>query len=128
MSELDKYRGHPLTLDQKTFLASLKKKGFQILVTGSANKTIRIEKGDHNYGYINSTVLRFKGIFGYRFELFEGKDACPKRLEETIEKEFKNHYSFRTGWICHFGTGSNRDNKYLIITDMDLANKVVEIE
>lgn len=120
----DFLRGH-LSAEQQSFLCRLKDKGFDIVTRTQQKNTIRIRKAGRDYGYINSTVIRERGVFGYKFERY---DHCPDKLADSIEIEFGERYGCgaKNGWICHPGHGNRKHRKFMVVTDTRLAYKILK--
>ena len=98
MAQMGSYEGGRLGLEHQELQKCFEKTGGSFCVTGKANKTIRLIKGDRNYGYINDTVLKQEGgVIGYRSpdsDELGFKDAC-----------LEGHYNrsealFRSSWLC----------------------------
>ena len=125
MPKLGDYLSEHLSDQQRDPLHRLKDRGFDIVPTGKGN-TIRIKKTGRDYGYINSTVIGKHGIFGYRFETFDGKDACPEELVDKMDDLFSEQYGGAISeWIWHRGKGNRKHKKYLVVTDIRLAEKIL---
>ena len=120
----DSLRRH-LSAEQQSFLCRLKDKGSDIVTATKQKDTIRIRKVGRDYGYINSTVIREHGVFGYRFGPY---DHCPDEFADNIEIEFGERYGYgaKNGWICHPGHGNRKHRKFIVVTDTRLAYKILK--
>jgi len=123
------YKGPPLPEQVIAFLDFISNHGFQPKVTGNANKTIRILHRDVDHGYVNASVIQRDGVLGYKFafgDLYSGPDACPELPQSEIVKRFCRRYKCDdVDCIIHKGSGSNRHKTHLVITNPDLARRVL---
>jgi hypothetical protein len=124
--------GYPDRLPEhiETFIVEMNRYGFEFYVTDPASKTINIRREvRERWGYINDTVkTKVKnGIFGYNFASFgKNTNSCPAKLVPLMPKLFSERYNCQErDFDFSEGTGANRGNWYLVITEPELAKRVL---
>ena len=120
---LSSYAGRDLSPQVVSLLDLLQRHGFRPIVTGSANKTVRIYRGQRNVGYVNSTVLGRHGVLGYHFAAHgRAADACPEDLVENVIETFVTHYGIAADAL---DLQRGASHTYLIIREPTAALKVL---
>ncbi|NCO74908.1 MAG: hypothetical protein GW795_10375 [Cyanobacteria bacterium] len=109
-------------LDFSGYEVSFRHKKRQGIVNG---ETLRIRKRinekDKHYGYINDSVLKHKNsLFGYCYNF--DSDPCPSDFDGNILG-----FPQDQGWFIDDGKGSDKGKRYVIITSLELANKIFNI-
>lgn len=120
------YSGLELPPSIVNLLEILVDHGFTTKATGKA-KTIQILRSGKQYGYLDSTVIRRKGVIGYHFGVppfLTSTNYVPSGFKE---KEFCRHYGCKTSEIrtdCD-PRERRKHHSYLIITDATVAERVL---
>ena len=103
------------------FLKFAKEHGCRLEHTGKGNTT-RIYYDDQNIGYVNSTVIRRRACYGYRFWRDHKNDAAPA----GGKVQFSQRYGDLSGLDWHSGTGTKNSHRtFLCIKDPEAAQKVL---
>lgn len=128
---VDKIFLTPERKQQKELLEKIDSSGYEISFRHKRNydiinkATLRIRKTtDEHYGYINESVLKHKNsLFGYCYHSAPSKpDRCPNDFDNNILG-----FSQNQGWFIDNGTGNDTGKGYIIITSIELANKIFHI-
>lgn len=120
---LSSYAGRDLPSQVVSLLDLLQRHGFRAVVTGGANKTVRIHHAQRNVGYVNSTVLQRHGVLGFHFATHgRATDACPEELVENIVQTFVTQYGIAAEAL---DVQSAARHTYLILREPTAALKVL---
>jgi hypothetical protein len=120
---LSSYAGRELSPQVVSLLDLLQRHGFRAVVTGGANKTVRIHRAQRNVGYVNSTVLQRHGVLGYHFATHgRAADACPEDLVSNVIESFVTQYGIAAEAL---DLQRAARHTYLIIRDPTAALKVL---
>ncbi|TCP04457.1 HNH endonuclease [Rubrivivax gelatinosus] len=126
-SFLSDFRGSPLSEPHRSFLRKSVDRGFDVFVTGVAQKTIRLSWKAKDVGYINGDVVRRKALLGLHFASFgRATDACPPQVASDPNSWVVNTFgAVPSDFVIHRGTGSNKNNIYILLRSEVLAWRLI---
>jgi predicted HNH restriction endonuclease len=124
------YAGLTIPASTIRILPILEQHGFSLILRGKAKRSIRIVRAGKDYGYINPDVIKNRGIFGYHFRLHgRNADACPEHLRSRFVTYFCEQYGIDAKAVKILeGTSANSGKKCLIVTDAQVAIKVLLVD